>query len=323
MRSGCILRDLRDFAALSKADRFLPPSAIFSSCGLANNVSIILQRSFQKMELPVTTLENATTVLRLFGSERRELSVTDVSRLMEMPKSSASRLLAHMRDVRLLDCVGKPPRYRVGTLFFEVARQHRFGSSVADLTNEVLARVCAETGHTGYVSMLQGTDVIVVRVRQGTQALRVVTPLGQRLPAAQTAIGRALLARLEDSKVRELYRGGLPSAPANSPQSLRALLESLHVVRAEGCAEAYDEALPGVGSTAVSISDPEHQETVGLCLSYSVSLVSAAERRHIAEKLISSAAQLGCDLHDPFWTAQVEKLGTLKRDATLTVGGAR
>ena len=250
----------------------------------------------------MSTLENSIAVLRLFNAERHELTVTEASRILTMPKSSVARLLTNMRDLGLLEGSGRQPRYRIGPLFFEISQQYRLRSSLIEKAESVITSLSGETGHTGYVSILQGTEVLVMRVKPGSHALRVVTPPGQRLPACETAIGRSLMARLTDERVRALYPNGLSSSKPTSPQSLDELLKSLATVRRRGWAESLDEAVPGVGSTSIAIEDSVDHEMVGLCLTYSAS-VQKSEKMEMAPQLIQAGRDLGLQTGDTYWTA--------------------
>jgi IclR family KDG regulon transcriptional repressor len=249
----------------------------------------------------LSTLANAVSVLRLFSADRVDISVTDVSRLLAMPKSSASRLLKAMREAGLVAHVGSTPRYRVGHLLFEVARLHRVNSTLIGLTDQYLAAICRETGHTGYVSILNGRDVLVIRLHPGSHALRVVTPLGSRAPAFATATGRTLLARFGAEEIRTLYPEPLAPPSPNTPQELSELLSALEEVRQRGWCEAVDEAIPGVGSIAVSVADAENAETLSFCLSYSAPLVPEAEKRRMIGMLTAAARDIGAKLDDAFW----------------------
>src|SRR5690606_30853977 len=151
-------------------------------------------------------------------------------------------------------------------------------NSLASLAEAALSEICKKTGHTGYVSTLSGTDIVVLRSHRGTHALQVVTPLGMRMPAAETAIGRAMLAQLPDADVRRLYADWRAPRSPNSPASLEALVEKLGEVRRQGYAVSLDEAVPEVGSTAVAVVERGGQGMLGVCVSYSTSHVSAQER---------------------------------------------
>ena len=200
------------------------------------------------------------------------------------------------------------PRYKVGNLLFEISRLYRLNSSLIDVADGALKAICAETGHTGYISVLDGADVLVIRMHQGTHALRVFTPLGRRAPAFAAANGRTLLARLPEERVRALHAEGLGSVWPNSPQSLDDLVKALDDVRRCGWAEANDEAVSGVGSISSSVADPESGEALGMCISYPVSNITAAERTRIVSLLTGAARRIALRFDDPFFARYMKTL---------------
>lgn len=218
-----------------------------------------------------------------------------------MPKSSASRLLKAMLQQGLLSRMANSPRYKVGNLLFEISQLYRLNSSLIEAVDETMKAVCRETGHTGYVSILDGAEVLVIRMHQGSHALRVFTPLGQRAPAFATANGRTLLARLADERVRALHVDGIVPPSPNSPQSIDELLSVLDQIRRSGWAEANDEAIAGVGSVAASVADPETGETIGFCVSYPVSNIAAVEKNRIVSLLTAAARRIALRFDDPFF----------------------
>ena len=248
----------------------------------------------------MSILTNATEVLRLFSRDCPELTVTEVAQRLGIPKSSASRLLKSMHQAGFLARTGAVPRYQVGDLILEVTRFHRMNSSLIARTVDAVTAISEETGHAGYVSVLDGADIIVVRPIPGRHFLRVVTPTGTRMPAFGTAIGRALLARLDDDQVRALHPPRLPAAP-KSPQTVVDLLRRLEEVRRCGWSEAVNETIPGVGSVAVCVTDPATLETIGMCVSYSAPMVTPVERQRIIHLLVTAARTIARTVGDEYW----------------------
>jgi IclR family transcriptional regulator, KDG regulon repressor len=250
----------------------------------------------------MSALTSAVSILKLFSAERPELSVTEAARLLGMPKSTASRLLKAMLREGLLANVGSSSRYRLGHLFFEISRRYRHNSSLMDLTDAALGAICRDTRHAGYISILEGSDVLVLRAILGTETLRVVTPLGSRSAAFATSTGRALLARLNDEEVRALHREPLAPPSPNAPQTLDDLFVRLDLIRRAGWCEAIDEAIPGVGSVSVGVRDEANSETVAFCVSFPAHLVSELERRRLAAMLMDAARGIALEVDDSFWT---------------------
>lgn len=248
----------------------------------------------------MSILKGAASVLRLFSAERQEVSVTDAARLLGIPKSSASRLLKAMLNEQFLINAPNSSRYRVGHLMFEASRAYLGSSTLMDLVDGEIGPISAQSGHTGYISILDRTDILVLRVHLGTQHLRVVTPLGHRSKAFATATGRTLLARLTEEQVRALPLDS-PRSPG-SPQTVEDLLLALADVRRRGWEEAIDEEVAGVGSVAVSVADGGSREALAFCLSFPAHTVTHVERRRYASMLVDSARRVAAQVDDPFWT---------------------
>lgn len=247
----------------------------------------------------VTVLANAAAVLRCFSSDCTELTVTDIVTRLGMPKANASRLLKAMREAGLLETIGDSKRHRPGRLLLDISAAFRASSPLIRMGAEVVARISAECGHTGYVSVLSGPEVTAVTDTPGSNTLRVVSNLGRRLPAHASSTGRALLARMSDAEVRRLYPAGLPQGPANGPRDLDDLFDRLRTIRAQGYALSNEEATPGVDAISVAVSDPRAGETVALCVVFPAAVVGEDERGAILRGLLRGAVEIAARTGDP------------------------
>ena len=131
----------------------------------------------------MSALTNAIEILRCFSTRRPDLSFADVMALTGKPKSSTSRLLRSLRDCGLLEQDTQTRRYRPGLLTFELGRLHRAHDGLIAVAERELREVCARTGHTGYIAVLDGCEQVVLRIVPGSNPLRVVNPPGQRTTA--------------------------------------------------------------------------------------------------------------------------------------------
>lgn len=252
----------------------------------------------------MTILASAARVLRAMGEDGGPLTVTDLVNRLGMPRANASRLLRAMREVGLLDTVGVSKRYRPGLVILEAARAHLRSSTLLVRADQAVAAVSAECGHTGYVSVRDGRWVAAVTDHPGSHALRVASSIGRRLPAAATATGRSLLARLSDAEVAALYADGLEPASERAPRSVAELLERLARVRVEGFALSEEEALRGVCGIAASVGDPATGEALALCIVCPAATTEPAERAAIGRALLEAARAIGRLTGDPLHAAR-------------------
>ncbi len=246
----------------------------------------------------MSILSSAVDVLRCFSSTRHDVTVTDLVTLLGMPKSNASRLLRAMRDEGLLETVGESKRYRPSLLLNQVGHLYRFAASLIDRADAVVGRVSDQIGHTGYISVRRGNEIVGVTAHPGRHALRVVTSIGDRIPAFASSTGRALLARLSDEEVRALYRAGFKPPSQTAPQDMDELLSRLAIVRRAGFAESHDEAVHGVRAISVAVGDPATGDEVALCISFPAATVEPAERLAIIRSLGQGAAEIAALIQD-------------------------
>ncbi len=251
----------------------------------------------------MTILASAARVLRAMGEDGGPLTVTDLVTRLGMPRANASRLLRTMREVGLLETVGVSKRHRPGLVILEAARAYLRSSTLLARADAAVAAVVAECGHTGYVSVRDGRWVAAVTDHPGSHALRVASSIGRRLPAAATATGRSLLARLSDAEVVALYADGLEPVSERAPRSVAELLERLAQVRAEGFALSEEEALRGVCGLAASVGDPATGEAVALCIVCPAATTEPAERAAIGRALLAAARAIGRLTGDPLHRA--------------------
>ncbi len=253
----------------------------------------------------MSILDGVQKVLTLYAQGQTELSFTEVAARLDLPKSSASRLLNHMQHYGLLEQDLATRRYRPGSLLAQAVRAGLAPTPLDDACRLVLTRLSETTGLTAYLSTLSNADTVVLQRLNGSHPVQVLSPPGTRRPAAGTAMGRALLSRLSTAQFDAVY-GTDPATPLahegrDLPADVGALRKRLDKVLDERHAVAIDEAMPGIGAVAASVRDPQSGELRGLCVSF-VSFEGSPERVATLRALIlQEVGALGQRLGDPYW----------------------
>lgn len=251
----------------------------------------------------MSILEGVESVLDLFGHDRHEITFNDVLDELGLAKSSASRLLAQMVRYRLLELQPATRRYRPGTLVIRAAQAATQAHPFDEQCREILAALSDATGFTAYLSMLDGTDTVVLQRLNGSNPVQVLSPPGARRPAFTTAMGRVLLSRLPETEFSARYAGArkLPDTPAGCPATVTELRERVATARRERSAIAVNEGMPGIGAVATTLADPLSGDVRGLCLSFTAMQVSQAQAQALREALVQAVAPVGQRLGDPLW----------------------
>jgi len=199
----------------------------------------------------VGTLARGLDILELFAGESPELTQTEISDRLGLPVPTVHRLVKLLTERGWLVRDPATRRLRLGLGAARLLPAVR----LPDLAREPLRTLAERTGETANLATLNGSDVLYLLSETGSHLLTLRSHVGLRLPVHATALGKCLLAQLDDAAARkaagdEPYES-LTSRTVTSWSKLRAQLER---VRREGVAHSRDEYELGLSSIAVPLT---------------------------------------------------------------------
>lgn len=245
----------------------------------------------------MSILNTTADILKLMSQLKRSITASDLITQLHMPKSTASRVLKQLCEAGFLQRDPESASYQTGLLLIEAAYLAHRVSSLTDDIEQALRSLCQRTGHTGYLSVLDGDEVLVLRVIPGRHALRVITYPGTRSPAWETSTGRALLSRFSDEHLAAHY----PTPHTKTSLDVTAQLARIHTIRQHRWSHAVDEAVPGTASVSCSVHNPQTKESIAFCLTFPSSMADQQEILLLAQQLYQAAMPIGKKYGDPYW----------------------
>jgi IclR family KDG regulon transcriptional repressor len=205
----------------------------------------------------VKSAERTLDLLELLaGSTDRPLSLIEITKRLDIPKSSVHGLLKTLEArgyVRAED-----GGYGLGYKIFATGMSYINGVSLVDRASGIVADLNRRTGETVHLASLDGTEVFYLLIKESPHPFRMVSQVGIRLPAHLTAVGKALLAQLSTEEMLRRYEGkSLAVLTDNSIRNLSELLDELAVTRDRGYAVDNEESNLGVQCVACAIRDAQ------------------------------------------------------------------
>ncbi len=136
-----------------------------------------------------------------------------------------------------------------------------FGESSSKMLNNValphLRELVEEIGETANLAMRDGDQVAYIAQAPGRHAMRMFTEVGRRVLPHCTAVGKVLLARVDEGAVRQiLRRTGMPRHTEHTIVSADEYVAQLARVRESGYAVDEGEQEVGVRCVAVVVPHP-------------------------------------------------------------------
>jgi DNA-binding IclR family transcriptional regulator len=158
----------------------------------------------------------------------------------------------------------------------------------------VLARLVAETTHSGHFAVLDGRDVLYLLEERAPGRPSLVTEIGVRLPAPLTASGLAMLAALPARQVRALWpsRRDLVRRHDRGPASLTELRRELVETRRRGWAQEDGSVTIGFASVAAAVLDHNDHPQAAVALTFAADEVDEAEREALAAQVLDATGRI-------------------------------
>ena len=119
-------------------------------------------------------------------------------------------------------------------------------ADLVQLADASLTRVRDDLGETSHFATLDGSEILYLASRYSDHALDVRHPVGRRLPAQLTALGKAMLATLEEDALATAMPTQYPTPTDTSIPDEPTLRTHLADVRARGYADDRGESTVGV-----------------------------------------------------------------------------
>ena len=240
-------------------------------------------------------LTNAARLLRCFNAECTQLSVEEAADRLALAEPAATDLLSAMMQTGLLERDAIGGRYGPGPMALDLASAYRSASPLIDACIDAVSATTRLTGHTGFVTVLDGADATAVFALPGTAPSRLAVTVS-RLPARRSASGRTLLARLDDAEIARLHHD-------LGHEAVAALIARLDVLRDEGYEVSRSETRSGVESVAVAVSCPTSGKIVSMCIKYPAEGLSTRERTTLIDSLLDAAAAIAKRVGDTGFVA--------------------
>lgn len=232
-------------------------------------------------------------MLRVLAEGGSPLRLSDVQRRTGLQKTVVHRLLKTLVAARFVEQDPESGRFHIGVGAFEVAQAYPHAGSLVALSRPFLRDVVTGSPHTAYLATLDGFDIVYLTVVEGTGPLRVHVTPGSRIQAYATAIGKALLAELNDDEICRRADGQtfVPLTPTTVTTTAR-LLEEVRAVRDQGYALNREEAYPGIGAIAAVVRDGAGKASAGITVAYATSLLDDADLPEWIERTTTAALQI-------------------------------
>jgi DNA-binding IclR family transcriptional regulator len=241
-----------------------------------------------------SSVRRALLILESFTTRQPRLSLSEIHRVTNIPKSTVFRLVGALAGLNYLKYDAEGKKFFLGpkvlSLGFTVLRN----LEDREIARPYMQSLVREINLTVGLLMLEKAEMVFIEKIRVPTLRDINIGIGSRLPVYNTAAGRVVLAHLSPEKLQAVV--GEIKNDSSAAQYMRkngkSLLASLAEVRRRGYATNDEESMEGIRALAVPIFSADG-------VAYAMHLVVTPEQiavdrlvREYAPKLIATGREI-------------------------------
>lgn len=233
----------------------------------------------------VQSVDRALDLLDMLARQP-ELTLSEIAKGIGQPISTTHRLLATLAPRGMIEADAGAERWSIGPGAWRLGTAFLRGADLTQRARPVLHALAQATGETANLALPADGAALLVAQAPGTSVVRAALPIGTRMAADVSALGKVLLA----------FDAQVNSAQA---EATTAMADEIARIRTRGFAVDDQGHTPGMRCIAAPVRD--HSDTVVAAISISgpVQDISAAHLKTLGAAVTEAARRLSESLGAP------------------------
>jgi DNA-binding IclR family transcriptional regulator len=250
-----------------------------------------------KDDSPSVAVERALGMLEHVAQAQEGLTNAEISRKLQIPKSSASYILRTLEHRGYLTRDAVSGKYRVGLKVLSLSRGALIGIDVRELALPIMRHLMEKTNLTCHLAILDGPEAVYIEKVEPQGFIRMDTWVGRRMRVHATSVGKALVAHIAPERLEKiLAERSMEKRTPKTITSMPRLLKELEKVRAQGYSIDDEENNLGARCLGAPVFNQHGEIEASLGLSGTINQVNAQTMPRIIEALKDAARHLSMQL---------------------------
>lgn len=243
----------------------------------------------------MSTINRMCEILNAFSEDKPILTLSELGRRINLPKSTTHRLLATLEEQGMLIRDHEGRGYRLG---YQLIRWGMLAQNSLDLHNlglPILQKLSFVTQETAVLSVIDYAHMAAVWLEQieSTQAVRWAKRVGQPIYLHAGASSKVLWAFLPEAEIENiLSRIELIPIEPNTISDKGTLRRDLASIRERGYAISIEETDKGAMGVAAPVYDHHDKVVAGIGIIAPINRVSEVQIHDMAKPVVEAGHEL-------------------------------
>ena len=241
----------------------------------------------------VQSFARGLSVIRAFGPDAREMTLSEVADRTSLTRAAARRILLTLQQLGYVAATGR--KFFLTPRILDLGYSYLSTTPLWDLAEPYMEELVSRVHESSSASVLDGTDIVYILRVPTKKIMTISLSIGSRLPAYCTSMGRILLGGLSGEELDNILRKS--DLKAITPHTVIDPARLKQIIR-DDCAKGWSlvnqELEEGLVSLSVPIQDRTGRIVAAMNVSGQATRTSADEMvRTILPQLTRAALQIG------------------------------
>ncbi len=244
-------------------------------------------------ESGIAALERAMDIVMLFQQEKRELGVTEISRLLGLHKSTVHRCLNTLERRGFVQQNPATSRYWLGIKFYILGSLYTEKMSLCPIASPFIQELANQLNEAVHLAVLdrfcgENLQVIVIDKVETRQRLSITPSIGSGAPVHCCGVGKAMMAFAGEEILNKLLQYPFTPFTVHTITDRDTFLQELEKIRSQGYAVDRDELEMGLTCVAAPIFNHRGEVVAAVSTSGPTTRMVAT----LEQKIIPSVKQI-------------------------------
>lgn len=236
-------------------------------------------------------------ILSAFIPEKQELSLTEIVKETKLNKTTVYRFLSSLIAIGIIHKNRKNNKYQLGITLYELGNRVNIKNNLVDIAHPYLVKLVRDIDITIHFATLDGGEVLYLDKIKSKKPFQMNTYIGARAPAYCTALGKSMLAYLDEEMLEHNFSSiKFHKLTPNTLDNSRDLLKQLKKIRKKGFAVDKEEFEEGLYCLAVPVIDANNYPIASLSISGTPFEISDKKIQSLQKKLAETANKIAKEL---------------------------
>ncbi len=245
----------------------------------------------------INSVIKALKILECFSLETKELRLTEIAKMLEMPKSTASNLIYTMESMGYIEQNEDSGKFRLGVKLFTLGKAFEYHTDVIEIAKPYMEKLKSEFNENIQLSMVYDRDGIVegicVEKVKEFNTVSVNSRVGGKIPLHCTASGKLFLSSMnEETLEKTLDTIDLFKRTENTITDKEALRKEIQSIKNQRYSIAVEEGELGITSIAVPIYKYNSEFIASLSIAAPSVRLLGEVKNEIIEKFLDAAKSI-------------------------------